>query len=157
MEEKYYSVEQIATMIDMHPKTIQRYLREGKLKAQKIGKSWRVSGHDLSTFVEGTEADGASGVVHGVQAIIGAAMENIRVSTVIDIPVKSSADAVQIVNWVTSSMNSKSPESVQTSMTSQYIESEHLLRIMLWGSPSFMEIIMNSFANLGHCRRKQNE
>ena len=31
----------------MHPKTIQKYIREGKLRAAKVGKSWRVTGHDI--------------------------------------------------------------------------------------------------------------
>ena len=52
MNETYYSVEQVAQMLHMHPKTIQRYIREGRLRAAKIGKSWHISGHDLSSFVE---------------------------------------------------------------------------------------------------------
>ena len=52
MNKDYYSVEQISDMLDIHPKTIQRYIREGRLRATKIGKSWRVTGHDLSVFIE---------------------------------------------------------------------------------------------------------
>ena len=84
MTEPYYSVEQIAAMLDMHPKTIQRYIREKRLKAQKIGKAWRVTGHDLSTFVEGTDGAAPHDAPTGLQAILGAAMENIKVSSVID-------------------------------------------------------------------------
>jgi excisionase family DNA binding protein len=36
MDGKYYTVEQIAEMLQIHPKTIQRYIREGKLRANKI-------------------------------------------------------------------------------------------------------------------------
>ncbi|MBG0787603.1 MAG: helix-turn-helix domain-containing protein, partial [Anaerolineaceae bacterium] len=36
MVEKYYTVEQIAEIINLHPKTIQRYIREGRLNAQKV-------------------------------------------------------------------------------------------------------------------------
>jgi excisionase family DNA binding protein len=53
MNISYYTVDQIAELLHIHPKTIQRYIREGKLPASKIGKSWRVSGHDLSRFAEG--------------------------------------------------------------------------------------------------------
>ena len=48
MNETYYSVEQISEMLHIHPKTVQRYIREGKLRAAKLGKSWRVTGHDLT-------------------------------------------------------------------------------------------------------------
>ena len=43
MIEDYYTVEQISTMLKIHPKTVQRYIREGKLRATKIGKGWRVA------------------------------------------------------------------------------------------------------------------
>ena len=58
MQETYYTVEQIAQMLQMHPKTVQRYIREGKLRAVKVGKGWRISGHDLSTFTECTPTPG---------------------------------------------------------------------------------------------------
>lgn len=55
MNEVYYNVEQIAQILNIHPKTVQRYIREGKLRAVKLGKSWRVTGHDLSMFVENAD------------------------------------------------------------------------------------------------------
>jgi excisionase family DNA binding protein len=147
--EKYYTVDQIAGMIDMHPKTIQRYIREGRLNAQKIGKGWRVTGHDLSTFVEGTDRNQIKDSSLGLQTILQAAEKPIKVSAVIDIPVKNSFEAVQVMNWITASMNSHSSEYGYTSMNSQFIEPEHIIRIMLWGSPSFMEVIMGYLGELG--------
>ncbi|NLT40483.1 MAG: helix-turn-helix domain-containing protein [Clostridiales bacterium] len=47
MSEEYYTVEQISKMLAIHPKTVQRYIREGRLRAAKIGKSRRVGGSDL--------------------------------------------------------------------------------------------------------------
>jgi excisionase family DNA binding protein len=147
--EKYYTVDQIAGMIDMHPKTIQRYIREGRLNAQKIGKGWRVTGHDLSTFVEGTDRNQNKDTSPGLQTILQAAEKPIKVSAVIDIPVKNSFEAVQVMNWITASMNSHSSEYGYTSMNSQFIEPEQIIRIMLWGSPSFMEVIMGYLGELG--------
>ena len=147
MVDKYYSVGQIAEMIDMHPKTIQRYIREGRLKAQKIGKAWLVTGHDLSTFVEGMDT-GINDTSPGFQAIIRKAEKAIKVSSIIDIPVKNSSEAIQVMNWVTASMNSLPLEYGYTSMNSQFIEPEHIIRIMLWGNPSFMKVIMNDLVEL---------
>ena len=69
MEEAFYTVEQVANLLQMHPKTItiQRYIREGKLSAVKFGKGWRVSGHDLSVFTESATF---------TEARIAAALEN---------------------------------------------------------------------------------
>ena len=52
MEEKFYTVDQIAEILGMHHKTIRKFITEGKLKANKVGKQWRISGHDLSLFME---------------------------------------------------------------------------------------------------------
>lgn len=38
MNKDYYTVNQISNMLNIHPKTIQRYIREGKLRAAKVGK-----------------------------------------------------------------------------------------------------------------------
>ena len=39
--EKYYTVEKVAEMLSMHPKTIQRYIREGKLLPQNYKLQYR--------------------------------------------------------------------------------------------------------------------
>lgn len=148
MKEKYYTVEQISEMIDLHPKTIQRYIREGRLRAQKIGKSWRVTGHDLSTFMEGARGNDISSGASGMQELIGGISGDIKVSTVVDIPVRSSAEAVQIANWTGAILNSRSREQGPVSMTSQYIESEHTMRLMLWGSLPFVEVFLRSLSEM---------
>lgn len=149
MVEKYYTVEQIAEIINLHPKTIQRYIREGRLNAQKVGKAWRVSGHDLSVFLEedqnGTSVTEAT---PGLQAIVGAARNEITVSAVIDIPVKNSSEAVQVVNWMSASLNSQSTEYGYKSFSSQYIDPEKKIRIMLWGSPALVERILHFISDI---------
>ena len=52
MEEKFYTIDQIAEILGMHHKTIRKFITEGKLRANKVGKQWRISGHDLSLFME---------------------------------------------------------------------------------------------------------
>ncbi len=125
MAEKYFSVEQISEMLHIHPKTVQRYIREGKLNARKIGKSWRVSGHDLSLFTESEKP--------------GAEKQEARASAVIDIPVPDADSAVRIANALTAALNTKPPEYGVSSMHTQYIGEENVIRITLWGSIRFME------------------
>ena len=52
MEDKFYTIDKIAEMLGMHHKTIRKFITEGKLRANKVGKQWRISGHDLSLFME---------------------------------------------------------------------------------------------------------
>jgi len=97
MKEKYYSVEQISEMLNIHPKTIQRYIREGRLRAGKIGKSWRVTGHDLSVFIESTKLPTGKETFHSIKK----SGYEIKVSSVIDIDVEGMDDAIRIMNTVT--------------------------------------------------------
>ena len=45
--ERTYTVEQIAELLSLHPKTVQRYIREGKIIANKVGKRWFISESNL--------------------------------------------------------------------------------------------------------------
>ncbi|MBN1891924.1 MAG: helix-turn-helix domain-containing protein [Clostridiales bacterium] len=146
--ESYYTVEQISGMMQLHPKTIQRHIREGRLKAQKVGKSWRVTGHDLSVFAEGSEERKSEASYPGLQSIVGNSNRNIKVSSVIDFPVHNSGESVRIVNWISATIQSCPPEYGYKSMTSQYIEPDKIVRIMLWGSPAFTAVILDALGSM---------
>jgi excisionase family DNA binding protein len=140
MAEKYYTVEQIAGLLNMHPKTIQRYIREGKLRASKIGKGWRVTGHDLSVFTESVKIIGQSEKVP--------AQDRIKASSVVDIQVDDKEDAIRIINALTAALNSKPPEYGGASMHAQFIEAEGKVRVTLWGGMRFMETMFGAIGML---------
>ncbi|SHH94238.1 DNA binding domain-containing protein, excisionase family [Sporobacter termitidis DSM 10068] len=141
MDNAYYTVEQISKMLDMHPKTIQRYIREGKLHAVKIGKGWRVAGHDLSVFTENAAAPQAArtGMDTGVSA---------TASSVVDIRVPLRDEAVRIMNALTAVLNAKPPEFGRSSMQAQFIEEEFKLRVTLWGGARFTAAMLETVAFL---------
>lgn len=140
MVKDYYTVEQISDMLDIHPKTIQRYIREGRLRATKIGKSWRVTGHDLSVFAESNRDERFGSENRPERSVIA--------SSVIDIVAYGREDAIRIMNTLTAALNAKPPEYGQSSMQSQYIERENMVRIMLWGDIRFMAVMMDTIASL---------
>ena len=137
MNEKYYNVEQISQLLKIHPKTIQRYIREGKLRATKIGKGWRVSGHDLSQFTEST-----SNVLENKTNL--STIERTKASSVIDWVVDCEDEAQRIINTLTAVMNVKPIEYGQASMHAQFLEADNTLRITLWGNIKFMSAILSS-------------
>ena len=140
MNQIYYSVDQISKLLDMHPKTIQRYIREGKLRATKFGKSYRISGQDLSTFTE-----------HSIptnQNVLPTMSKKVVASSVIDIYELDRNEAMRIMNTLTATLNVKPDSYGQTSMQSQYIEQEQKVRVTLWGNPTFMTVMMDTIAAL---------
>lgn len=48
--EELYTVYQVAKALKVHPITIRRYIREGKLKARRAGGNIRIASPDLSNF-----------------------------------------------------------------------------------------------------------
>lgn len=137
MEETFYTVEQISQMLSIHPKTIQRYIREGKLKAIKIGKSWRIGGHELSCFTEGTKPGTSTegsppGPVHT------------RVSAVADVEAGGRERAIHILNAVTALMNARPMDSGTCTMHAQILEPEMSVRITLWGDITPVSVILQS-------------
>jgi len=50
MDQDLYSVEQVAEQLGLHVKTVRNYVRDGRLKAVRIGKQYRISGEDLAAL-----------------------------------------------------------------------------------------------------------
>ncbi len=50
MPQDLFSVFDIATRLNLHVKTVRNYVREGQLKATRIGKQYRISRADLEAF-----------------------------------------------------------------------------------------------------------
>lgn len=50
--DEFYTVNQTAIALKVHPLTIRRYIKEGKLKAYKAGGNIRISVNDLRSFTQ---------------------------------------------------------------------------------------------------------
>ncbi|GAA0267936.1 hypothetical protein GCM10009127_04620 [Alteraurantiacibacter aestuarii] len=51
MSEELCTVRAVAAELDLHPKTVLRYIHEGKLPATRVGKSYRIRRSDLAQLV----------------------------------------------------------------------------------------------------------
>lgn len=56
MSIQYYSVEQVAELLGLHVRTVRSYAREGRLRATRIGKQYRIAREDLEAFMGGSSA-----------------------------------------------------------------------------------------------------
>ncbi|CAD5265961.1 Excisionase [Bosea sp. 62] len=50
MSDGLVTVEQAAAELNLHPKTVLRYIREGRLPATRVGKSYRIARSRLDAF-----------------------------------------------------------------------------------------------------------
>ncbi|OPZ59500.1 MAG: Helix-turn-helix domain protein [Candidatus Aminicenantes bacterium ADurb.Bin508] len=51
--ERLMTPEEVAERLAITPKTVRRFLREGRLKAMKVGRLWRVRESDLLAYMKG--------------------------------------------------------------------------------------------------------
>lgn len=50
--QKIYTPEQVASMLQLHPLTVTKYIKMGKLKASKIGRIYRIGEEDVKVFLD---------------------------------------------------------------------------------------------------------
>ncbi len=50
--DKLLTSEQVSKILQVHPFTVLKYLKAGKLKGIKLGRVWRIRGKDVERFLE---------------------------------------------------------------------------------------------------------
>jgi excisionase family DNA binding protein len=54
----FYAIDEVAAHLKLHVKTVRQYVRDGRLKATRIGKQYRVAAADLDAFMGQTDLSG---------------------------------------------------------------------------------------------------
>ncbi|MHC1682635.1 MAG: helix-turn-helix domain-containing protein [Clostridiaceae bacterium] len=156
MEDKLYTIDQIAELLGMHHKTIRKFINEGKLGASKIGKQWRITAHDLNMFMEKNNVsisneeknDKVSIDYSTVGESVYTTSERINVSTVVDIKEVVKDDYIRISNTLIALANCKDPELGKSTIHMKYDEKEKRSKVILWGSVKFIENMLSTISML---------
>lgn len=154
MENQFYTIDKIAEILGMHHKTIRKFITEGKLGATKVGKQWRISGHDLSIFMERnnvnindkkiSEESNIDFVTNG--EVKETVKQKVNVSTVVDINDLDKEEYFRISNTLIALMNCKDPKMGKSTINMKYDENAKRLRVLLWGHISFIEEMLSSIS-----------
>lgn len=151
MEQKFYTIDQIAEILGMHHKTIRKFITEGKLRANKIGKQWRISGHDLSVFMESNNFsvnDKKDGIEFCNDSIDTNKNNRVNVSTVVDISNVDDDDYRRVSNMLFAIINSKDSNMSNSTINVKYYKEEENLKVMLWGSMNFIKEMLGFIETL---------
>ena len=163
MDEKFYTIDQIAEILGMQHKTIRKFITEGRLRANKVGKQWRISGHDLSIFMENSNLSiSPKGEKKGDEAGISISnlVENnepnkISVSTVVDIKDIDTEEYRRISNMLLAVMNSKDSKMNNATINLKHYKEENNLKVMLWGDIEFIKEMLDLISILMENREIQ--
>ncbi|HEX6341212.1 helix-turn-helix domain-containing protein [Umezawaea sp.] len=93
MSAELYSVEQVAEKLGLHVRTVRNYVRDGRLKAVRIGKQYRIAREDLDELVG--QAPSAS----------PPASRHVEVSSVVRVDGISARDADRIITLLMALVN----------------------------------------------------
>lgn len=160
MEEKFYTINEVAELLDMHHKTIRKFITEGSLKANKVGKQWRISEHDLNSFMKvnkNKDIDEEQSLDFSIsETSSNIKKARINVSTVIDIEEINKEQYMRISNTLIAIMNCKNAEMNNSTINMKYYEKENKLRVLLWGQIKFIEEMLSTVSMLVESQTKDD-
>lgn len=136
-------------MLGMHHKTIRKFINEGKLRANKVGKQWRISSHDLSLFMEDNDVsvksknESENTAIEITMGDIDSKISKINISTVIDIMDVDNEGYRRISNTLLALMNSRDSKMNNSNLNLKYYEKERNLKILLWGDLEFSKEMLD--------------
>ena len=142
MNKKLYSIIELSKILDLHPKTILRFIHEGRIPAKKIGRTWKVSAEDLEVFCHG-ELSGRE--VKAGPADIGEIADRISISAVIEIREQNSAEASRISNSILAMLNSDDGSEGKSRFDFFYYPEIEKAKYVFYGSPKFIRRIVETF------------
>ena len=126
MDQKLYSVEQVAGLLGLHVRTVRSYVREGRLKAVRLGKQYRIAREDLEAMT------GRPASAFDRDPVLR--QRHVEVSSIVEIDAIDLEEAIRLTNALTSAPKSR-PEGDQTlRVETIYNEERARLKVILTGS-----------------------
>jgi excisionase family DNA binding protein len=135
MADDFYSIEQVAERLGLHVRTVRNYVRDGRLKARRIGKQYRIAQGDL-------------------EALTGTLPRRSRyteVSSIVEIDALPKEQASRIATTLNASAQSRDPDDQPLRIDTIYDEERARLKLILTGGLAttasllkFVELLLKS-------------
>jgi excisionase family DNA binding protein len=120
MSDEVYTVEQFAERLKLHPKTVLRFIREGRLRAVKVGRGYRILRSDLEAFGLMPQPSNAA---------------RVRVTSIVDVPDISPERAQQLTRLITSARITSEAPPDPMSIDVAHDPIRRSVKVILVGSP----------------------
>ena len=121
-----FTVEEVAKRLNLHVKTVRRFIRTGKLPAKRIGKEYRIARPALEAFT-GTSGDPAPEVISRKRQVL--------VSSIVDVDAISPDDSQRITTLIMAGLNSRRGEPDFPRVDTLYDAERGRLRVMITANP----------------------
>ncbi|WP_327703311.1 helix-turn-helix domain-containing protein [Streptomyces decoyicus] len=125
MNERFYSVEQVAERLGLHVRTIRTYVRDGRLPAVRIGKQYRIAHEDLEAFT-GRPVPALPGETAGQQ-------RHSEVSSIVEIDTISAETADRVSTLLMGAAANRRPEDEPLRIETAYDAERARMKIIILG------------------------
>lgn len=122
MSDRLFTVGEAAEQLNLHPKTVLRYIRDGRLHATRIGKSYRIARDKLNAF---------AGVVSG-KAEAGVTA---RATCIVDIPDLSAETAQRLASFLHSAALTGDAATSSLHLETAFDTSAMTMKVVAIGNP----------------------
>ncbi|MEU6892630.1 helix-turn-helix domain-containing protein [Streptomyces sp. NPDC046557] len=126
-ERELYSVGEVAERLGLHVRTVRAYVREGRLKAVRIGKQYRIAREDFEAFTAGASDGPAPGV--------GAPRGHVEVSSIVQIDAIGPDAASRLGTLVTAAGQSARGTPEPLRIQTLYDKERARMKIVILGNP----------------------
>lgn len=120
-----HTADEVAGLLNLHVKTIRRYIRDGRLKARRIGKEYRIARSDLNEFAGET----------GAPQPPVARTRHVIASSIVDVDVIGPDESHRITTMIMASLNTRKGEGDFPRVDSIYYPEQAKLRITITANP----------------------
>lgn len=143
MSEEVYTVEQFAERLKLHPKTVLRFIRDGRLRAVKIGKAYRILR---------TELEAMTGVAPGAYRIPRAELDaalreneprsRVRVTSVADVADVGPEAAQRLARLLPAARMGQEAHADPMNIDVVYDPALRRLKVLIVGSPADTAVML---------------
>jgi len=125
VSQELLSVEQVAERLGLHVKTVRGYVRDGRLRATRIGKQYRITRDALAELTgHGAEADDPDTVRR---------RRHVEVSSIVEIDAIAPEAATRLTNGLLGAVNSRGAGDEPLRIETIYDETRARLKIIAIG------------------------
>src|SRR3954466_2216636 len=101
--EQFFSIEQVASQLGLHVRTVRNYVRDGRLKGVRIGKQYRIARTDLESLT-GQALTAAPSVANDVSR------RHTEVSSIVQVEAIDFAAASRVTNALMAAVKGRSED-----------------------------------------------
>ncbi|MBO3748575.1 helix-turn-helix domain-containing protein [Streptosporangiaceae bacterium NEAU-GS5] len=125
MERQPYTVDEVAGLLGLHVKTVRGYVRDGRLKATRIGRRYRIARDDLEAFTGHPVAPPARESARRTR--------HSEASSIVQVDAIGAADAGRVTTMVLAMVHSRPGDGRALRVETVYDEERATLKLIVLG------------------------